>query len=444
MPRRTLVPLALAAAGCVALPAVALAAPVNAVLPVPASAAAPPVATATVKPPTRAGITVLPAVDVVNEPVGITDAGLVVGNAGPAGGTSGNSVDVTTPKHPWRWIAGRLQRLPTGGAVQAKIDDVNRLGATSGWSSTTADPNGVPQNERAAQWDLLGRSRPVSVAAIDAPALNDQGDLLLDTDTVPPGATGSLDQAVLSAEGTEIAVDPTFDYPLGSSGLLLTNSRDVVYAVGGAGGTVYLLRWRVGSSTPGFQVGYGFPRLAIPACVSANDQGIVASSGTSADTGRLVIHVSRPDGTGQDLPLAGNALAHLGCGDVIGHSVNARGDVTGEVWSSSDPSETTILPAIWHGGVLRILGDSGSQGSGKAVNDYSQVAGTTFTGRFGEPVVQTPVLWTGTSTLKLPLPSGWSVAAVTQVNNRGQVLGAIRRTTESGTLQVRAVVWTTS
>ncbi len=404
------------------------------VLAAPASAA-PIAAAGSVKAPTRAVVTVLPAVDAVNQPVGITDAGLVVGNAGATGSADGQQVYVNLAHQPWRWIAGRLQRLPTGGAAEAGISAVNRLGVASGETASTVDADGGLHHQRAAEWDVLGRAHPIGVVAAAAPALNDQGDLLLWTapDDAPPSTSNVLQLAVLK-QGTLVPVDPAFDLlGSGSHGIRLTDRGDVVYEVGGPSGTENFFRWRPGTAST--QIGFGWPRFNAPSCVSANDLGLVAANDTDG-THAHGIELSRPDGTAAYLDPGTNEAAFLGC---TGHAVNEVGDVTGAVWSVYEPG-ASIRPVVWRNGVLHGLGDGSTSGTGVAVNDLGQVAGLAHSGS-GE---QDPVLWTGNSTLKLPIPSGWTLAGVTQVNDRGQVLGAIQRTTATGAEQVRAVVWTTS
>jgi hypothetical protein len=431
MRRRTLVPLALAAAGCVALPAVAVAASANAAQPArwAQSAVAP-----AIRPPVRATARLLPAVDTETLPSGITDLGVVVGNSGSSLAIVfvPGEVALSNPTRPWRWAAGRLQLLATGGAAGAEIDGVNRFGATSGSIRVTA--TAAPQ---ATQWDALGRRRPVAGGALAAAAINDQGDLLLNYDlSVLPQDTVTV--AVLSRSGNITAVDSGNGVETNWIGGQLNDRGDVIFDEFGPRTITNVERWQKDGSVT--NVGYGAPYFGLPTCVSQNDRGQVIGSTLA---GTLVARLTQSDNQQTDLPPGpGETSARPGCS---GHAINEFGEVTGTTTAGSDSPE---IPVVWRGGVRHVLGD-GSPGEGTAINDLGQVTGVLRQAGAAGNTISTPVLWspasaTSSAALKLPVPSGWTFSSVLQVNNRGQVLGIVQQTGADGIERVRPVVWTTS
>jgi hypothetical protein len=358
--------------------------------------------------------TLLPAAALVNEPVELTDLGVVVGNAGPAGDVGDNQVYPQPSARPWRWAAGRLQLLPTGGAARARVEAANRLGATAGWTATSAD-----SGERAAAWDVLGRVRAIGVPAWIAADLNDRGDLVLGVDS----RETALGIGILAADGAYTAVDPAFDtVPAGAWPVSLNNRRDVVFNVTGPRGTSNFLRWRPGGP-PSVQFGSGWSMFNFPPCTADSESGRIMA--TTAST-YPAVQISNPDGTVTPLPADGPAFP--GC---TGHELSETGDVVGLTWSTFGP-DAVATPVLWRGGRLILL--PGGPGAARAVNERGQIAGVLRSGD--------PVFWpSATATpVPLPVPAGWQFAAVTDVNNLGQVLGAVR---QESTGAVRAILWST-
>jgi probable HAF family extracellular repeat protein len=177
--------------------------------------------------------------------------------------------------------------------------------------------------------------------------------------------------------------------------------------------------WRPGQAPTALALPAGADGAA-PGAV--NERGDVVGQAVFSDGGFRTEAVRWRDGRPQLLgTLGGRSSGTVPTTIVGGSALNRWGDVAG----TSDVGDGTHHAYFWHDGRMTDLGTLGGANSrAAAVNDWGQVVGVSDTAS-GE---QHAFLWQNGRMVDLTaLAGGGSAATVTDVNDRGQVVGYANR-----------------
>jgi uncharacterized membrane protein len=274
------------------------------------------------------------------------------------------------------------------GSTDSYVDAINNHGDVVGMDDSGAflrDASGVH-----------ALAPPAGVEAILPTAINDRGDILVQTFFEP-------DQVFLWRDGRWIFI-------ANGDAAGLNDRGQVLVQVGTA--VASFLRWQDGHSTA-----INAPDVTgVPSLTGGylNQAGQVAFSSRDSDVGNPIEGWLWTAGRYTRLPaLVKGASAQV-------ESLNNLGEVAGESGDAANPTEHVAV--TWtHGAVHRLAtppGTSNLNDDAAAVNDRGQVAGTNDTPDAGP---EQAVLWPGTSApATLLAPSYYSGART--INNAGQVL----------------------
>jgi probable HAF family extracellular repeat protein len=277
--------------------------------------------------------------------------------------------------------------------------DVNERGLVVGWSdSACAGPRGFI-------WDngtmtTLGTVLPVAVNNHDQ-IVGLVGDVATGGGIFPFGPTRGflLEDGAMTDLGT-LGGDRTVVSAVNDHGQIVGSSATATSAI-------HAFLWHVGAMTDLGTLGGDWSEA-----IAVNDHGQVVGNSHSA-TGTTHAFVWR-DGTMRDLGTLGGARS-------VARAMNDRGQIVGA--SATATGETHAF--LWQDGVMTDLGTLGEGSSdAHAVNNHGQVAGLAGS----DTRVPRVFLWQdGTMTeLANPQPSNHGFSGLLRMNDRAQIVGAIR------------------